>query len=120
MSKKIVNIKSLRPISDIKRVYSGRPGCACGCRGTYYPSKESKPTKKDLSMFKRIQKIFQENLPNVYTWEDYKDQFIALDTSETRTYTIYYKDWFLMKKFEFEILTGNQIKEDDEYYKLVH
>lgn len=22
--------------ADVVRVYSGKPGCACGCRGTYY------------------------------------------------------------------------------------
>ena len=22
-------------IEDVKRVYSGKPGCMCGCRGTY-------------------------------------------------------------------------------------
>jgi hypothetical protein len=24
--------------SQVKKVYSGRPGCACGCRGKYYYS----------------------------------------------------------------------------------
>jgi len=29
------NISSLKT-TDFIRAYSGRPGCACGCRGTYY------------------------------------------------------------------------------------
>lgn len=89
-----IKVETLKPISEIKRVYSGRPGCACGCRGTYYPSNSGDtPSKKDLRMFKRVQTMFQKNLSNAYTWEETKDQFIALDaldTPATRTYTIYY------------------------------
>ena len=46
-----VKITSLKPISEVVRVYSGRPGCACGCRGKYYPSsKNDVLTKKEESM----------------------------------------------------------------------
>ena len=27
---------------NVKRVYSGRPGCMCGCRGTYSDAERSK------------------------------------------------------------------------------
>jgi hypothetical protein len=29
-------------IADIVRVYSGKPGCGCGCRGTYSETKAQK------------------------------------------------------------------------------
>lgn len=93
MSDQIV-IKNIKPISMVKRVYSGKPGCACGCRGKYYPDDENaKLTSKDLKMIRRVYKIFKNNLSanKVYSWIDSKDNFIVLDLGENRTYTIYYK-----------------------------
>lgn len=85
-----IPVTALRNVSEIKRVYSGRPGCACGCRGTYWPSSDQ-ISNKDRSMFKRVNGIFQANLASAYTYEEYKDQFVALDVSVNRTYTIYYQ-----------------------------
>lgn len=93
MSDKI-KIIVLRPFSEIIRVYSGRPGCRCGCQGNYWPNDgiNGIHTNKDKSMFKRVQKIFEENLSEVYSWENSKNKFVCLDlTSTRRTYTIYYE-----------------------------
>lgn len=35
MSTKII-ITTLKPITEIKRVYSGKLGCMCGCNGNYF------------------------------------------------------------------------------------
>jgi len=87
-----ISISALKTVSEIKRVYSGKPGCACGCRGTYYPNNsDDTPTNNDLRMFAKVKKIFESNLDKVYSWEDSKDKFVALDLTPTRTYTIYYQ-----------------------------
>lgn len=95
-------VKRLRPITDIKRVYSGHKGCACGCQGIYYPDSEYENgkygvkaiSKRDLTMFKRVQNLFQKALAEgkVYTWEKTIREFVCLDMPWNRTYTIYYTD----------------------------
>jgi hypothetical protein len=90
MAKKI-SINSLKPISEVVRVYSGKPGCACGCRGKYYPKKrDAQPTAKDCMMITRVYRLFEENLNHVTSWEGSEDELIVLDISDNRTYTIYY------------------------------
>ncbi len=43
--------------SLVKKVYSGKPGCCCGCRGIYRPV--------DSRLGKKLQKLFLENLDAV-------------------------------------------------------
>ena len=92
-----IRILKLKPFSEIVRVYSGEPGCACGCRGRYWPERDyqrgviNTHSKKDFLMFKRVYKLFEANLSSVYSWEKTKDQFVALDMGSKRTYTIYYR-----------------------------
>jgi hypothetical protein len=45
--------------TKIERVYSGRPGCRCGCRGKYY--------KRTDRAFTRIINLIQNNSPIVYS-----------------------------------------------------
>jgi hypothetical protein len=47
-----MDINDIR-ISDIKRVYSGRPGCGCGCRGKYYDAGHN--------MVKRVYRILSKS-----------------------------------------------------------
>ena len=82
MSDKI-QITSLKPITEIKKVYSGHPGCACGCQGTYW---------EDARNIKRINNIFLRNLNSVYSWESHKNQFVCFDQDENRHFTIHYKE----------------------------
>jgi hypothetical protein len=44
--------------TKIERVYSGRPGCRCGCRGKYY--------KRTDRAFTRIINLIQNNSPIVH------------------------------------------------------
>jgi hypothetical protein len=83
MSNEKIPIKELKPIEEVTQVYSGRPGCACGCRGKYFD--------KGSKMVKRVYNLFTRNLPNVYSWETSKDKFVALDVGQNRTYTMYYQ-----------------------------
>ena len=40
---------------QVARVYSGRPGCGCGCRGKYYPETEgATPTTHERAMMTRV------------------------------------------------------------------
>ena len=108
MSDRVV-IWELKPLSEVTRVYSGRPGCACGCRGTYYSknaeiardkgywidedeANEKDGWRKSNQMIKRVYKLFEKNLSSgkVYSWESSKNDFVCLSTSENRTYTMYY------------------------------
>lgn len=70
-------------IEEVEKVYSGKPGCACGCRGKYW---ESGP------MVKRIVKMFNE-FPAGAT-QDLKGNWAELtnDASPSqRVYVIYFK-----------------------------
>jgi len=98
-----ITITTLPPLSAVTAAYSGRPGCACGCRGKYYyadiTKKEDwqldlKSQAANTKMIKRIYKIFLVNLAlgKVYGWEEYKGEFVALDLHENRTYTLYFDE----------------------------
>jgi hypothetical protein len=104
-------VKKLKPISAVAQVYSGRPGCACGCLGKYYPvneeetrnkgywTKEDEVNKKDnfaknKKMLTKVYRLFEQNLASgkIYSWAGSLDKFVVFNKSEDRTYTIYYKD----------------------------
>lgn len=92
MSDEII-INKIKPLLEVKRVYSGKPGCACGCRGKYYPDSENKLTSNsDMKMIKKVYRLFQSyvNQGKVYSWEDTQDKFVKLDIGENRTYTLHY------------------------------
>jgi hypothetical protein len=91
MSEEKISITEIPSIEKYSRVYSGKPGCMCGCNGKYYPgNSKDAPTAKDKTMFKKIKKIFEENLPNVYTYPDTVGKIIRLDFSPKRHYVIYF------------------------------
>lgn len=53
--------------AQIIRVYSGRPGCGCGCRGRYWPNEEkAAPTANDQRQIERIKKILHSRIDEVY------------------------------------------------------
>lgn len=83
----------LQSIEKVVRVYSGHPGCACGCQGTYWPENDDVPlTANDKRAIKRIYNVFQSANPiSVYSYTGAEDHFVRLDVSATRTYTMYYK-----------------------------
>ena len=103
MSDKVI-INKLLPISAVTRVYSGRPGCACGCRGKYYASDikyatsylspEEKKKEVNMKMVRRVYKLFSSHLTDgkVYSWAGSENDFVALDIGENRTYTLYFMD----------------------------
>jgi len=109
MSEQIV-IKELRPIEQIDQVYSGKPGCACGCRGTYYPANEQVARQKGYwtdddkankvdgwkrtnRMIKKVYNLFLKNLETgkIYSWEAAQKDFVCFTPHGDRTYTIYFE-----------------------------
>jgi len=79
-------VKPTISIDQIVRVYSGRPGCACGCRGNY---------REDLASFKRSLAKYS-GATAVQTDEGDLDldgnKFVYWRNDQgTRTYTIYYR-----------------------------
>lgn len=81
----------IKPISEVKRVYSGKPGCMCGCNGNYWPEdRNAEPSEKDKKTFNRIYKIFQKNPDLVFTYPNSKDEFVFCDFSDSRIYVMYY------------------------------
>lgn len=44
--------------ANIVRVYSGKPGCGCGCRGRYWPEEDGmEPSANDVRQIARIRQI---------------------------------------------------------------
>jgi len=68
--KKFVNIVNLDP-SRVERVYSGRPGCGCGCRGKYY---------EDARNIKRVLKAMRDNI-TLADRIDFSDNVAAVEGS---------------------------------------
>lgn len=87
-------------VSKVTSVYSGRKGCACGCRGKYtYASKyrDERPSyvtgdewindQTIRMMTKKIENLIRTGaVMKVFNYDD----FFAVDLFHDRTYTIYF------------------------------
>lgn len=95
---------------DVYEVYSGRPGCGCGCLGKYYIPKPSgradfrtvnpKMIKKVLNKFQKLEKetpgFFDVrdgngDLPRFGCNDQGKSKIIFYHETETRYYWLYVK-----------------------------
>lgn len=70
-------------VSDIKRIYSGRSGCMCGCRGKYT---EGKGVSR---IFNNMKKFIDAT--GVKVEEDAGDGIVFVDDG-VKTYVIYTKE----------------------------
>lgn len=88
-------------ISKISSVYSGRKGCACGCRGKYAYASQFKCDRpsylegdEDVSdrsvktIVNRVQKLLEDGAEVARVHLD--ADWIAVDLYHDRTYTIYF------------------------------
>ena len=92
-------------VADIRQAYSGRPGCACGCRGKYSCTPDS-PEAKDgdkvnartvTMILRKVQAaaavdpyIVDLNRADDMGWNVADDlQYIMAQVSPTRVYTVY-------------------------------
>ena len=68
---------------NVKRVYSGRPGCMCGCRGTYNTSA--------LSIKRAVNKLNKRiDWSNSLAVQSHMDDKCAWFESETYTKVVYF------------------------------
>lgn len=67
-------------LPPIKRTYSGKPGCACGCRGTYTPA----TPRNTKAMLTRMRRMLVER-PDAEVYID--DTYIWVET-ETRVNSV--------------------------------
>ena len=83
-------MKTKIELSRVTRVYSGRPGCMCGCRGKYYDARGAAhpPT---LRMMKKVVDILNNNIENVNVDDDGNTLIYSLvvGPSRNRTYVAY-------------------------------
>lgn len=100
-----VVVKSLPPLQEIAQVYSGRPGCMCGCLGKYwvsnikyatsYFSEEEKRRQVSMRMIRKIYKIFQEKLQlgEVTAYKSHLGGIYSTELHADRVYVMYTKTW---------------------------
>lgn len=74
-------------LDKVVRVYSGRPGCMCGCKGRYQEGMAGKRMLTNMKAFAGTEVGLYEEIVG----EDLDgNRFISLE-SETRNYTVYFK-----------------------------
>ena len=81
-------------VSDIARVYSGRPGCGCGCNGKYYDAPHPM-VKRVLNKLKGLTE--EERTPGKgrnrgLGYQEDVDAGIFFYETEKRYYWIYLKE----------------------------
>lgn len=95
--KNIEMLTSPKVMEFVSRVYSGRPGCACGCRGNYRATKAWAHAHPEVAEYrkvvnevqvKKVVNILRENL-NVA--KSYKN-FLYIENLNGRTFTVYFKE----------------------------
>jgi hypothetical protein len=87
-------------VNRVTSVYSGRKGCACGCRGNYtYSCREAQPSyyKEDESnpktvkmMARKVARMVADPNSNVQRVM-VDDEWFAVDMDNDRTYTVYFR-----------------------------
>lgn len=70
--------------AKVTQVYSGRPGCACGCRGTYY--EEGSPSFKRM-VTKTLRRIANPE-PGDTVWSH--SNFVVVE-NDSHVWTAYYE-----------------------------
>ena len=90
-------------ITKVSSVYSGRKGCACGCRGKYSYASAHKDTRPSYmvgddgisdravkTMVNKVEKMLADPNSDVESIMIYDDWF-AVDLRHDRTYTVYFR-----------------------------
>ena len=73
-------------VEQIKEVYSGAHGCACGCRGNY-----SETPRQIKATFTKAKRLVADEGATVWMSSDQDGNplFVVIDT-DTRTHTLYF------------------------------
>lgn len=92
-------------MSKVSGVYSGRKGCACGCRGkyayasahkgtrpSYYEGDEAVSDKTVKTIVNKVDRLLRDpSSPIVNVMIDRDGEWLAVDMMWDRTYTIYFR-----------------------------
>ena len=87
--------------ADVVAVYSGKPGCACGCRGKYSYSSEHRAraskhrgyrVEDDEISDRNVTRILNLMKANANDVQYIEDGIYVFDLHENRTYTLYTLD----------------------------
>lgn len=65
-------------VEQVAQVYSGKPGCACGCRGAY--RQDARNIKRILTMFQASDEV------------QFEDGIFSITPEDGRWYTMYLKN----------------------------
>lgn len=87
-------------VTKVKSVYSGRKGCACGCRGKYtYSNAADRPSymtgdegvnpKAVAMMVRKLERMVMDPNSNVASVMVH-DGFFGVDMENDRMYTVYF------------------------------
>jgi hypothetical protein len=77
------NIKEIN-IADVAKIYSGKPGCMCGCKGRYVEG------EKALRLLNNMKK-FLDLSPEIDEGFDLDGKKYVAAENEQRLYVVYYK-----------------------------
>ena len=80
-----MNIQSITP-EQVTKAYSGKPGCMCGCRGTYYAHTETAHETANPAQVVRILRTIQANEAKAEVAEN--SEWVAYE-SRSRNYVVY-------------------------------
>lgn len=89
-------------MNHVSAVYSGRKGCACGCRGKYtYATAEARPSymtgdegvnpRMVKMMTAKVEKMVREGRWVARVHVDRDGEYFAVDMENDRTYTVYFR-----------------------------
>ena len=76
-------------LANVEKVYSGKPGCMCGCRGKYSYAQGCGDGKYDVVNERSVKLLFNKVMkhPDVKTEPGY-----AFVDTGTRNLVVYFKD----------------------------
>ena len=76
-------------LANVEKVYSGKPGCMCGCRGKYSYAQGCGDGKYDVVNERSVKLLFNKVMkhPNVKTEPGY-----AFVDTGTRNLVVYFKE----------------------------
>ena len=87
-----MDFKDLK-IEDVHSVYSGRPGCMCGCKGNHWHAEGQATNDYDRENPRQVARVFnffKKNPALVEFNDDYRTFFWI--TTETREFVVYLED----------------------------
>lgn len=77
------NLKGIK-IENINRIYSGKPGCMCGCRGNYQEGAKAQRILANMATYAEANNLEIQSQPGIG-----EDATILYVEGEQRVYAVY-------------------------------